>query len=59
MRHCSCYTSTISPVCGSNEVTYLSACFAGCSRLADPDSPSGLSPVSASSPRGASLIVPV
>ncbi|CAL8236945.1 unnamed protein product [Boreogadus saida] len=44
MRHCSCYTSTISPVCGSNEVTYLSACFAGCSRAVDPDSPSGFSP---------------
>ncbi|XP_038124803.1 solute carrier organic anion transporter family member 3A1 [Cyprinodon tularosa] len=32
ISHCSCFTSSISPVCGSNEVTYLSACFAGCSR---------------------------
>ncbi|KAK0153334.1 Solute carrier organic anion transporter family member 3A1 [Merluccius polli] len=30
MRHCSCYISSISPICGSNGVTYLSACFAGC-----------------------------
>ncbi|XP_043981165.1 solute carrier organic anion transporter family member 3A1 [Gambusia affinis] len=32
ISHCSCFTSSISPVCGSNEVTYLSACFAGCTR---------------------------
>ncbi|MBN3307771.1 SO3A1 protein, partial [Amia calva] len=30
--HCNCLTDSISPVCGSNGVTYLSACFAGCSR---------------------------
>ncbi|KAG1944825.1 solute carrier organic anion transporter family member 3A1 [Pimephales promelas] len=30
MSHCNCYTSSISPVCGSNGVTYLSSCFAGC-----------------------------
>ncbi|KAJ8417547.1 hypothetical protein AAFF_G00223900 [Aldrovandia affinis] len=27
---CNCYTASVSPVCGSNDVTYLSACFAGC-----------------------------
>uniref|UniRef100_UPI003AAA3426 solute carrier organic anion transporter family member 3A1 isoform X3 n=1 Tax=Centroberyx gerrardi TaxID=166262 RepID=UPI003AAA3426 len=32
ISHCNCFTSSISPVCGSNGVTYLSACFAGCSR---------------------------
>ncbi|XP_041853797.1 solute carrier organic anion transporter family member 3A1 [Melanotaenia boesemani] len=30
--HCNCFTSSISPVCGSNGVTYLSACFAGCTQ---------------------------
>ncbi|XP_071777370.1 solute carrier organic anion transporter family member 3A1 isoform X1 [Centroberyx gerrardi] len=34
ISHCNCFTSSISPVCGSNGVTYLSACFAGCSRSA-------------------------
>ncbi|XP_024912047.1 solute carrier organic anion transporter family member 3A1 isoform X2 [Cynoglossus semilaevis] len=32
VRHCNCLTSSISPVCGSNGVTYLSACFAGCTQ---------------------------
>nr|XP_057931187.1 solute carrier organic anion transporter family member 3A1 isoform X1 [Doryrhamphus excisus]XP_057931189.1 solute carrier organic anion transporter family member 3A1 isoform X1 [Doryrhamphus excisus] len=30
INHCNCFTSSISPVCGSNGVTYLSGCFAGC-----------------------------
>ncbi|XP_051953612.1 solute carrier organic anion transporter family member 3A1-like [Xyrauchen texanus] len=30
MSQCNCYTSSVSPVCGSNGVTYLSSCFAGC-----------------------------
>ncbi|XP_028679772.1 solute carrier organic anion transporter family member 3A1 [Erpetoichthys calabaricus] len=29
---CNCLTDSISPVCGSNGITYLSSCFAGCSR---------------------------
>lgn len=32
ISHCNCFTSSISPVCGSNGVTYLSACLAGCTR---------------------------
>ncbi|XP_035273141.1 solute carrier organic anion transporter family member 3A1-like isoform X2 [Anguilla anguilla] len=32
MRNCNCYTASVRPVCGSNDVTYLSACFAGCTR---------------------------
>ncbi|XP_036399817.1 solute carrier organic anion transporter family member 3A1-like [Megalops cyprinoides] len=32
ISHCNCLTSSVSPVCGSNDVTYLSACFAGCTR---------------------------
>ncbi|XP_028999913.1 solute carrier organic anion transporter family member 3A1-like isoform X2 [Betta splendens] len=30
ISNCNCYTASVSPVCGSNGVTYLSACFAGC-----------------------------
>uniref|UniRef100_A0A672SUB7 Solute carrier organic anion transporter family member n=1 Tax=Sinocyclocheilus grahami TaxID=75366 RepID=A0A672SUB7_SINGR len=29
---CNCYTSSLSPVCGSNGITYLSACLAGCTK---------------------------
>ncbi|XP_061748711.1 solute carrier organic anion transporter family member 3A1-like [Nerophis ophidion] len=29
---CNCYTASVSPVCGANGVTYLSACFAGCTK---------------------------
>ncbi|XP_062860621.1 solute carrier organic anion transporter family member 3A1 [Trichomycterus rosablanca] len=32
INNCNCYTSSISPVCGSNGITYLSSCFAGCTR---------------------------
>ncbi|XP_010773102.1 solute carrier organic anion transporter family member 3A1 [Notothenia coriiceps] len=32
ISQCNCFTSSISPVCGSNGVTYLSACFAGCTQ---------------------------
>ncbi|XP_005802554.1 solute carrier organic anion transporter family member 3A1-like [Xiphophorus maculatus] len=30
--NCNCYTASVSPVCGSNGVTYISACFAGCTK---------------------------
>ncbi|KAM9422185.1 solute carrier organic anion transporter family member 3A1-like [Salvelinus alpinus] len=30
INSCNCYTASVSPVCGSNGITYLSACFAGC-----------------------------
>ncbi|XP_027017583.1 solute carrier organic anion transporter family member 3A1 isoform X2 [Tachysurus fulvidraco] len=32
ISNCNCHTSSVSPVCGSNGVTYLSSCFAGCTR---------------------------
>ncbi|KAJ3593596.1 hypothetical protein NHX12_005930 [Muraenolepis orangiensis] len=32
ISNCNCYTSSVSPVCGSNGITYLSACFAGCTK---------------------------
>lgn len=32
LSNCNCFTSSISPVCGSNGVTYLSSCFAGCNK---------------------------
>uniref|UniRef100_A0A672SVZ8 Solute carrier organic anion transporter family member n=1 Tax=Sinocyclocheilus grahami TaxID=75366 RepID=A0A672SVZ8_SINGR len=38
---CNCYTSSLSPVCGSNGITYLSACLAGCTKTIC--SPSSLS----------------
>lgn len=32
ISNCNCHTASVSPVCGSNAVTYLSACFAGCTK---------------------------
>ncbi|XP_074489107.1 solute carrier organic anion transporter family member 3A1 [Sebastes fasciatus] len=43
ISQCNCFTSTISPVCGSNGVTYLSACFAGCTRKGGPQTSSNIS----------------
>uniref|UniRef100_A0A8C1J4K8 Solute carrier organic anion transporter family member n=1 Tax=Cyprinus carpio TaxID=7962 RepID=A0A8C1J4K8_CYPCA len=43
MSHCNCYTSSVSPVCGSNGVTYLSSCFAGCTRVISTGLPPPLS----------------
>ncbi|XP_034032430.1 solute carrier organic anion transporter family member 3A1 isoform X1 [Thalassophryne amazonica] len=43
ISHCYCVTSSISPVCGSNGVTYLSACFAGCTRSLSPRTSSTIS----------------
>ncbi|XP_072241904.1 solute carrier organic anion transporter family member 3A1 [Leuresthes tenuis] len=50
ISHCNCFTSSISPVCGSNHVTYLSACFAGCSRTGNsPKNLTGCACISAES----------
>ncbi|XP_061577871.1 solute carrier organic anion transporter family member 3A1 isoform X2 [Cololabis saira] len=43
ISHCTCFTSSISPVCGSNGVTYLSACFAGCTRTGNSRTMSNIS----------------
>uniref|UniRef100_A0A3Q3LGP1 Solute carrier organic anion transporter family member n=1 Tax=Mastacembelus armatus TaxID=205130 RepID=A0A3Q3LGP1_9TELE len=43
ISHCNCFTSTISPVCGSNGVTYLSGCFAGCTRTGNTQTTSNIS----------------
>ncbi|KAM9409011.1 solute carrier organic anion transporter family member 3A1-like isoform 2-T2 [Pholidichthys leucotaenia] len=37
ISNCNCYTASVSPVCGSNGVTYLSACFAGCTKPVSTD----------------------
>lgn len=42
---CNCFTSSISPVCGSNGVTYLSACFAGCTQTGSTQTTSSISQV--------------
>lgn len=42
---CNCFTSSISPVCGSNGVTYLSACFAGCTRIGSTKTTSSIAQV--------------
>ncbi|CAK6951082.1 solute carrier organic anion transporter family member 3A1 [Scomber scombrus] len=42
ISQCNCFISSISPVCGSNGVTYLSACFAGCTRSGKTKTSSGL-----------------
>ncbi|XP_070763394.1 solute carrier organic anion transporter family member 3A1 [Enoplosus armatus] len=43
ISHCNCFTSSISPVCGYNGVTYLSACFAGCTRAGSAQNTSSIS----------------
>ncbi|XP_029910209.1 solute carrier organic anion transporter family member 3A1 [Myripristis murdjan] len=43
ISHCNCFTSSISPVCGANGVTYLSACFAGCVRPVGTEASSSVS----------------
>ncbi|XP_077452981.1 solute carrier organic anion transporter family member 3A1 [Stigmatopora argus] len=48
VNQCNCLTSSISPVCGSNGVTYLSGCFAGCKHTSSQNL-SGCSCVSAES----------
>lgn len=45
ISHCNCFTSSISPVCGSNGVTYLSACFAGCTQTGSARTTSSISQV--------------
>lgn len=40
ISNCNCHTASVSPVCGSNAVTYLSACFAGCTKPVSQESPS-------------------
>uniref|UniRef100_A0A3Q3QE96 Solute carrier organic anion transporter family member n=1 Tax=Monopterus albus TaxID=43700 RepID=A0A3Q3QE96_MONAL len=43
IRNCNCLTSSISPVCGSNSITYLSGCFAGCAGTGSPQTMSNIS----------------
>ncbi|XP_029009644.1 solute carrier organic anion transporter family member 3A1 [Betta splendens] len=43
VSHCNCFTSSISPVCGADGVTYLSACFAGCTRTGSTTTVSSIS----------------
>ncbi|XP_068459692.1 solute carrier organic anion transporter family member 3A1 [Clinocottus analis] len=43
ISHCNCFTSSIGPVCGSNGVTYLSACLAGCNQTGSSQTSSNIS----------------